>query len=907
MCLTGDSVISFNGREFMKIKDISKFDKHIFEKELQYDSKMVTEKIPNSDIILTEDRFVEILSPLSEIMFNIQKGDKKFEKKNLKNIWNNLIEKYKNSLFDLKLLPLSFNVENSTFKVLNYILNQSGMLNLLSPNKKNNNIGGIQVGFYNKPDMNKLQTEIKKLGFKVSTFKKKNRIIKKGPLAALLYSILLISKSNPKKILTVNKKSLKISPSTFYNWFSRDLKKNEYIYEITTITGKKIKATGNHPFLTPEKGMVKVEDLFKNKDNFRLYVNPTLEFIEKKEVRSITILTEDSFLNKFKKIPNEMYELQFNEERILKRKRTTKIRDNISREEIKNKWNNIYLPKYIKELKDLKLLPLKINDPKVLILCRIIGSIVTNGSLEIKAPRKIDSNNVLLEFYSYFSLSTDRDCLELQNDFKLLGFNIPKSSDENFVAKDSETGRITTHKVKKISKSGSFACLIYALGISYGKKTQNCSNIFPKFIMKCNNLCKREYLGGLLGGDGSKVYLDKKKQNFFISKFSMRKYVKNDSIKLEEQFYKIKELFDEFEISAKTSVQEYHDLIVIKNDEIKRRPRLIKTISENKKIEEIQSKRICIKNDEIIKKTDSYYIISIEFGRSNENTIKIGSKIGYRYANIKENVSNLHIAYLNYRNTFKDDKIMEFEKFKSIVLTESYDSNILAEPIYKIEKTNLNEKVYDFTTASNNHTFIANSFIVSNCSGDGTLRKAADLWRRYKISDSYSLHKMQVKVSMRAVHLLQINGTMVYSTCSLNPSEDEAVVAEILRLSKGTIELVDCENKFKSLKYSKGLSTWKLFSNELKEYTSPDDNKRITKSMFPPTEEEARKFNLNRSMRFLPHYMNTGGFFVAVFKKIKEFNIKEEKNVKQEIIKYKGKSSQNDEYAFIKEDLILPL
>ena len=72
--------------------------------------------------------------------------------------------------------------------------------------------------------------------------------------------------------------------------------------------------------------------------------------------------------------------------------------------------------------------------------------------------------------------------------------------------------------------------------------------------------------------------------------------------------------------------------------------------------------------------------------------------------------------------------------------------------------TNLNEKVYDFTTASNNHTFIANSFIVSNCSGDGTLRKAADLWRRYKISDSYALHKMQVKVSMRAVHLLQING-----------------------------------------------------------------------------------------------------------------------------------------------------
>ncbi len=33
---------------------------------------------------------------------------------------------------------------------------------------------------------------------------------------------------------------------------------------------------------------------------------------------------------------------------------------------------------------------------------------------------------------------------------------------------------------------------------------------------------------------------------------------------------------------------------------------------------------------------------------------------------------------------------------------------------------------------------------------------------------------------------------MVYSTCSLNPIEDEAVVAEVLRRCGGNLELEDC-------------------------------------------------------------------------------------------------------------------
>ena len=40
--------------------------------------------------------------------------------------------------------------------------------------------------------------------------------------------------------------------------------------------------------------------------------------------------------------------------------------------------------------------------------------------------------------------------------------------------------------------------------------------------------------------------------------------------------------------------------------------------------------------------------------------------------------------------------------------------------------------------------------------------------------------------------------------------------------------------------------------------------------MFPPTEEERKSMHLDRCMRILPHHQNTGGFFVAVFRKVDE-------------------------------------
>ena len=51
---------------------------------------------------------------------------------------------------------------------------------------------------------------------------------------------------------------------------------------------------------------------------------------------------------------------------------------------------------------------------------------------------------------------------------------------------------------------------------------------------------------------------------------------------------------------------------------------------------------------------------------------------------------------------------------------------------------------------------------------------------------AHSLSSLQLRILQRAMRMLRQGGRIVYSTCSMNPVEDEAVVAEALRGAPGT-------------------------------------------------------------------------------------------------------------------------
>ncbi|KAK9764322.1 tRNA (cytosine-5-)-methyltransferase ncl1 [Basidiobolus ranarum] len=156
------------------------------------------------------------------------------------------------------------------------------------------------------------------------------------------------------------------------------------------------------------------------------------------------------------------------------------------------------------------------------------------------------------------------------------------------------------------------------------------------------------------------------------------------------------------------------------------------------------------------------------------------------------------------------------------------------------------------------------------CSGDGTFRKNELLWKTWNHNNAVALHSTQVKILLRGCCLLKVGGRIVYSTCSLNPLENEAVIAEVLNRCKGAIELVDVSDQLPGLIRRPGVSDWKVINREnvhIKslEEVPKEDKRRYLASHFPP--QNAASLGLEKCIRVYPHLQNTGGFFVAVFKK----------------------------------------
>lgn len=179
------------------------------------------------------------------------------------------------------------------------------------------------------------------------------------------------------------------------------------------------------------------------------------------------------------------------------------------------------------------------------------------------------------------------------------------------------------------------------------------------------------------------------------------------------------------------------------------------------------------------------------------------------------------------------------------------------------------------------------------CSGDGTARKNYSVWKDWSPSNALGLYAIQSRILVRALQMLKVGGRVVYSTCSMNPVENEAVIASAINRCGGSanIKIIDCSNELPGLKRAPGLRSWKVMDREGRMWNSWQEIEerrekegilglgRLAEGMFPPSRENA-DLPLERCTRIYPHLQDTGGFFITVLEKQCEIRAKPEDSSK---------------------------
>eukprot|EP00760_Papus_ankaliazontas_P030082 PhM_4_TR4606/c0_g2_i1/m.39157/K15335/NSUN2; tRNA (cytosine34-C5)-methyltransferase len=124
------------------------------------------------------------------------------------------------------------------------------------------------------------------------------------------------------------------------------------------------------------------------------------------------------------------------------------------------------------------------------------------------------------------------------------------------------------------------------------------------------------------------------------------------------------------------------------------------------------------------------------------------------------------------------------------------------------------------------------------CSGDGTSRKDSSVQQTFAPDHGDKLHPTQVDILKRGLLMLKDQGVMMYSTCSLNPAENERVVEEALERLNTHLhaDVIDLQSLVPDLRLGHGLVDT----------------------------------TLPHVARVLPHHNNTGGFFVVGLRKVWE-------------------------------------
>lgn len=185
----------------------------------------------------------------------------------------------------------------------------------------------------------------------------------------------------------------------------------------------------------------------------------------------------------------------------------------------------------------------------------------------------------------------------------------------------------------------------------------------------------------------------------------------------------------------------------------------------------------------------------------------------------------------------KTTQIAQYMKNKGILVSNDYKGMRLAPLGINSQRMGITNQIISLSEGQTIGNIQFDRILVdAPCSGTGTIRKSLKTLRIWNTNMVKRLSITQKNLLENAYHLLKPGGTMVYSTCSLEPWEDEAVIDFII-------------SKYHDLSVES-------FELPLKRGT-------------PITEFEGFKYSdeVKKCLRIWPQDNDTEGFFVTKLKK----------------------------------------
>ena len=461
------------------------------------------------------------------------------------------------------------------------------------------------------------------------------------------------------------------------------IKPTNRVFEIETLNGNKITATEDHPFWTPD-GMIPLKALGAG-DAVAVYPFKGVPY----EDPGDEIIIDENDIEKF------LLSIE-------KDSRGSGLEQNII------------------QLKKRGLLPLRYNSPQLPYILKIMGYNFGDGNIHFSGKRG--------KGYTWF-YGKKEDLEKIKHDTGKIGFICSKAYSrirDHEINTSYSKVRFTAENFSCKVSASSFAALLVVLGTPLGDKTSQAFRV-PDWIMRAPLWQKRLFLAGFFGAEmSSPKTMTGYGYNFYCPTISMNKreeFVANGR----EFLTDLSNLLEEFNVSTNKISQRRE--CRNKNGKLSIRLRLMLSDKADNLINlyskvgfEYNHKRSMLSNvaAQYLKIKEAQIKERGVLAARSRELVAAGLSIDSTYKELNSTLANKRFVE---RSVYEGRKgrprvsadTMTFNEFLEYTTRGMDNSGMLWDRIESIREIEFDDYVYDFTVFHEDHNFIANNFVVSNC------------------------------------------------------------------------------------------------------------------------------------------------------------------------------------------------